>query len=473
MFAFKGMRYAAAPVGALRWKAPQALTPWVGTRDARDFGLACMQKPGLSIDSGAGDPGAMGEDCLTLNVWTPRIAPPVKLPVMVWIHGGALVFGSGAVAGYDGAALARRGTVVVTLNYRLGALGFFAHPALARRSPGGAINFGLLDQIAALRWVQRNIAAFGGDPDNVTIFGQSAGAQSVLALFASPLAKGLFHQGIAQSPYGIPSHSQARARATAGRVATALGLNGEAASAAELRALPAQAIAGLDGKDLSLAPSFVVGDAALPAPILSAFQRGTEHALPLVIGNTSDDGSIAVAFGIDTGKLVQRLGAGRIALRTLYRADIDDARLGRDTVRDVVFTTFARRIAYLHGSRAPTWRYYFSYAPSRPGVDTYGVPHGGEIAFTMGTVDLCQCMGAPVTDQDRAVSARATQRWFDFARTGTPVPADAAAWPRDGRRESVLLQMGDVEQVRRGFMQARLDAFTATLNVAGAVAGSR
>ena len=470
---FKGLRYAAAPVGERRWQPPQPLAPWVGTRDAQDFGLACMQKPGLSIESGAGDPGAMGEDCLTLNVWTPDASPATKLPVMVWIHGGALVFGSGRVPGYDGAALARRGAVVVTLNYRLAALGFFAHPAIAGK-PGSPVNFGLLDQIAALQWVQRNIAAFGGDPDRVTIFGQSAGAQSVLALFASPLAKGLFQQGIAQSPYGIPSHTRTKARATAGGIATALGLKGEAATAAELRALPAEAIVALNDKGQTLAPSFIVGDAAVPVPILTAFQRGIEHPLPLVIGSTSDDGSVAVAFGVDPSQLVQRIGASRIALRALYPKDIDDTRLGRETMRDVLFTTFARRIAYLHSARAPTWRYFFSYAPPDPGRQTaFGVPHGGEIAFTMDTVDLCQCVGSPVTDTDRAVSAHASRRWFDFARSGTPVPQDATAWPPDTRRAPVVLQMDATPQVQRYFMRARLDAFTAALKLVGAVADTR
>jgi para-nitrobenzyl esterase len=413
----------------------------------------------------------MGEDCLTLNVWTPDASPSAKLPVMVWIHGGALVFGSGRVPGYDGGPLAQRGAVVVTLNYRLGPLGFFAHPALAGQA-GGPVNFGLLDQIAALTWVQRNVAAFGGDPDNVTVFGQSAGAESVLALYASPLAKGLFAKGIAQSAYGLPSHTRAKARAVAGRVATAVGLKGQTATAAQLRAVPAEAIAALDGKDQTLAPSFIAGDAALPQPILATFQRGVEHALPLVIGNTSDDGSIAVAFGVDPAQLVRKMGASRIALRTLYPADIDDARLGRETVRDVLFTTFARRLAYLHSARAPTWRYFFSYAPNRSGANEFGVPHGGEIAFTMGTVDLCQCF-TPPTGQDRAVSARATQWWFDFAKAGTPVPADAQAWPRDTRRHAVVLEIGDAPQVRRGFLQARLNAFTGVLSVAGALTSDR
>ncbi|RYY84680.1 MAG: carboxylesterase/lipase family protein, partial [Comamonadaceae bacterium] len=245
---FKGLRYAAPPVDEGRWRAPRPLAPWTGTVPAQAPGASCIQKAALSIDTGGGDPRPISEDCLFLNVWTPRTGTAARLPVMVWIHGGALVFGAGGLPVYDGAPLARQGVVVVTLNYRLGALGFFAHPALGEGQARAPANFGLLDQVAALQWVQRNIAAFGGDPANVTVFGQSAGAESVLALMTSPLARGLFAKGIAQSPYGIPSHPRRKAEAVAIRVGEALAVRGGAtASAADLRAVPADAFATLDG----------------------------------------------------------------------------------------------------------------------------------------------------------------------------------------------------------------------------------
>jgi para-nitrobenzyl esterase len=470
---FKGVPYAAPPLGDLRWREPQPAVPWQGSRLAQTRGKSCIQKPSLSIDSGAGDPRPMGEDCLNLNVWTPRAEPAAKLPVMVWIHGGALIFGAGGLAVYDGAPLAQRGAVVVTINYRLGALGFFAHPAIAGAKPGAAVNFGLLDQIAALKWVQRNIAAFGGDPGNVTIFGQSAGAESVLALFSSPLARGLFHKGIAQSPYGIPSHTLTKARATAAKVATALQLNGANASAAELRGVPAEAFEKLDGNEVSLAPGFIVGDAALPKPILDVFQSGGEARVPLIIGNTSDDGSIAVEFGMDPAAIVKKLGAARIVVKSLYPKGLSDEQLGRQTVRDLVFTAFARRIAYLHTSRAPTWRYYYGYVPSGVRSSKPGVAHGADIALTMGTLDLCQCLGAPASDQDREASRRAVTHWFDFAATGTPVPRNAAAWPRDGQRDSTLLEFGEADAVRADFMKARVNAFIGTLKLLGAFTAAR
>ena len=470
---FKGLPYAAPPVGELRWRAPQPAVPWQDIRAAQVRGNSCLQKPALSIDSDGGDPRPMGEDCLTLNVWTPRTGTAARLPVMVWIHGGALIFGAGGLPVYDGAALAQRGAVVVTLNYRLGALGFFAHPAIAPPGSASPVNFGLLDQVAALQWVQRNIAAFGGDAGNVTIFGQSAGAESVLALLTSPLAKSLFHKAIAQSPYGIPSHTLTKARETAVRVASALNLSGASASAAELRSVPAEAFEALSGNDLSLTSVFIVGDAALPQPILSVFQQGREANVPLIIGNTSDDGSIAVSIGMDPAAIIKRLGAARIAVKSLYPKVSSDEQLGRETVRDLAFTAFARRIAYLHSARAPTWRYYYSYVPAGLRARQTGVPHGGEVALTMGTLDLCQCLGAPVTAADRAASARVSQHWFDFARSGTPVPQNADAWPRDARRSAKLLEFGATDAVRTDFMKPRLNAFIGTLNVLGLFTGTR
>jgi para-nitrobenzyl esterase len=465
---FKGIRYAAPPVGDLRWREPQPPAHWNGAQPAQAFGASCPQNPNLSIEAGIGDPRPMAEDCLFLNVWTPRANANARLPVMVWIHGGAFVLGSTNQPIYDGAPLAQRGVVVVTLNYRLGALGFFAHPALAAGRANAPVNFGLFDQIAALRWVRNNIRAFGGDPANVTLFGESAGAESVLALYASPLARGLFAKGIAQSPYGIPSHPLASAQQIAANVATSFNLNGANATAAELRAIPADALASLRGTDLSLAPSLTIGDAALPELILTAFQRGAEAKAPLIIGSNSDEGSIAAAFGIDPAKLVQRLGAARLLVDWLYPSNLSDAQLGREVVRDLVFTTFVRRIAWLHSARAPTWRYYFSYVPVGLRGRLPGVPHGGEIAFTMDTVDVCRCLGT-ITDTDRNVARRVSSYWISFARANVPMATGGVGWPLDGRNESKLLEFGEREQVRVNFMQERLETFIAMLNLIAAL----
>ena len=467
LLVFRGIPFAAPPTGEWRWREPQPMPAWPGERDASRYGPACMQQPGASLEGG-GSPGELDEDCLNLNVWTPSTRG--RRPVMVWIHGGALVFGGGALKLYDGGELARRDVVVVTINYRLGALGFFAHPALGRRS---AMNFGLLDQIAALQWVQRNIAAFGGDPGNVTIFGESAGGQSVLALYASPMARGLFQKGIAQSPYGIPSHTRSKARAAGIAVSNAVGLPGASASLDALRAVPASAFFGLADPATNLAPGFIVGDAAVPRPILEAFQQDRQAPLPLVIGSNSDEATVALAFGLDPAKLIERLRSGRVLVASLYPGVQDNDALGRYLVRDLVFTAFARRIAYLQSRRAPTWRYYFSHVPERQAAVAAGAGHGGEIAFVFGTGDRCGCLPEPFTALDHAVARSTADYWVAFARSGDPNHAGAVTWPADSVRDANALEIAGTAVARPGFMRRRLDVLIGLLKATGGVLAPR
>ena len=464
--AFRGLPYAAPPVGALRWRAPQPATGWVDPRDASKVGHACPQKRGLSLEGG-GDPGTLDEDCLNLNVFTPRTEIEARLPVMVWLHGGALIFGTGGLPLYDGEALARQGVVVVTVNYRLGPLGFFVHPAIEREAPGGAVNFGLLDQIAALKWVQSNIAAFGGDPNNVTLFGQSAGAQSVLALMSSPLSQKLMQRAVVQSAYGLPARPRAKARETGVRVASAVGLSGASASAEQLRSVPAERLAALEGNDLSLAPGFIVGDPVVPVAPVEAFRAGKQARIPLLIGSNSDETSVALAFGIKPAQLIKKLGAGGMLLRPLYRDVKDEAELGRQVVRDAVFTAFARRIAVLHAAKAPVWRYYFSRVPDGLRNQPSGVPHGGEVPSVFGTADLCKCTGATPTDADRAAAQAVAARWVGFARDGHPDVTGLPLWPADTKFKSVLLEFGDQQSARPAFMRDRLNTFIAFGNLLG------
>ncbi len=467
---FKGLPYAAAPVAALRWRAPQPAPAWQGTRDATRFGPACTQKRGPSLEGG-GEVGETSEDCLFVNVWTPRAEAAAALPVMVWIHGGAFVIGSGSLPINDGAALARRGVVVVSFNYRLGPLGFVVHPALEREAatqPATA-NFGVQDQIAALRWVQRNIAAFGGDPKRVTIFGESAGAQSVLALMASPPARGLFQHAIAQSPYGLPSHTRDKARATGNKLAVALGLPGARASAAQLRAVPAERFATLEDPKLTLAPSPVIGDAVLPRSLVATFRAGLQAKVPLVIGSNSNDASVATAFGIRGDAVIRQLGAGKLFVQPHYPDVKDDAELGRQVVRDAVFGAFARRMAVLNVPHAPTWRYYFSRRAEGLASTQPGVPHGGEIAVVFGTGDSCNCTAAPWTEADRAASRRVAERWVAFATTGRPDAMDGPRWPTDGRVRGTVLEFGEAQRVQDEFMRDRLNVFIGAGNLLDSV----
>ena len=469
---FLGIPFAAPPVGALRWKEPQAVVAWTGTRKADAYAASCMQKPGIPVSAG-GTAGALSEDCLYLNVWTPQAGAGGKRPVMVWIHGGALVFGSGNVALYDGSAYTRRGAVVVTINYRMGALGFFSHPAIGGDDPSAPVNYGLFDQIAALRWVRDNIAAFGGDPGNVTIFGESAGAQSVLALYASPRAKGLFHRGIAQSPYAIPSHTLAGAREVSMQVASAMGLDGVAATAAQLRAVPAARFFALGDKGPTLAPSFIVGDAALPQSILDTFRKRGQAQLPLVIGSNSDEATVAAAFGVDPAELVEKLRAGKFVLKTLYPGIVDDAQLGRETVRDLVFTAYARQIATLHSRSAPVWRYYFSHVQQGLQGKVPGVGHGGEIPFVMDTSNDCGCLLAPFTAADRDFARQVGDYWYAFALSGDHGIAGAPVWAQDSARKARVLEFGEQVMPRKDFMNARLNAFMITTRVADALLKAR
>ncbi len=475
IFAFKGIPYAAPPVGDLRWRDPREPAPWQDVQRADKYGFACPQKPYTPTDMSPGDPGPMNEDCLTLNVWTPKIDRKADLPVMVWIHGGAFVIGSSGFDMTDGTPLARKGAVVVSFNYRLGQLGFFAHPALGEVTANSTANFGLMDQIAALKWVKRNIAAFGGDPDNVTIFGESAGAKSVLALFASPRARGLFHKGIAQSNYAIPDMTPAKALEMGVKVANAAGLPGADATAAQLRAIPAEKFATLEGKGLTSAPVPISGDKVLPQTIEKTFRVGGEAAVPLILGGTSDDSSVALAFGVDPAKLVEKIGAAGVVVKLLYPGVESDAERGRQVTRDLIFTMPVRWIADRHSKRAPTWRYYFDYTAEklRPKYPN-GVPHGNDILYAFDTGDIFAETKPIFTDGDRTFARKFSDYWFNFARTGEPSAKGAPTWPAHSTRADRTMEFGNDRIVaERRFMRARLNTMIGLTAIVGAVVGAK
>ena len=458
--AFRGVPYAAPPVGDLRWREPRPAAAWSGVRRAEVSGPACIQTPAPGI------PGPFSEDCLNLDVWTPRPEAGAKLPVMVWIYGGAFVQGSTRAPTYDGAPLAGRGAVVVTLNYRLGQLGFFAHPGLEREAPGGPMNFGLLDQVAALRWVRDNIAQFGGDPGNVTIFGESAGAKSVLALYASPMARGLFQRGIAQSNYMIPDATRAKALELGAKVTAAAGAGGAELTGAELRAIPAARLAQVKG--LSNAPVPIAGDAVLPRSIQQTFAARQEAPAPLIIGGNSDDISVAAAFGVDTAAVLQRLGAARILVRALYPGVRDEAELGRQAAREVVFTLPARWVADRHSRLAPTWRYYFDYTAvkARP-AEPNGAPHGGEIPYTLDTVAMTPALASIATPEDHRFAAMVSGYWFEFARSGKPASPGGPEWTSHTALRDRTMIFADRTELRRNFMKPRLDAMKGAIGILG------
>lgn len=415
---WRGIPFAAPPVGPLRWRAPQPVEPWQGVRIADRFSAASWQNSESCQQIGGGDPGQFSEDCLYLNVWSPAEREKT-LPVMVWLHGGGFTIGSGGLPPYDGKALAARGVVLVTLNYRLGHLGFFAHPALEAEEGERVYNFGLLDQIAALHWVQENIAAFGGDAENVTLFGESAGARSVMALMASPLAKGLFHKGIIQSSYTLPDTPREAALAKGEAIAAHFGLTN--ASAEQLRAIPADAFWPLVAP-LKIAPAPIVGDEVLPEPMLDVFFAARQHPMPVIIGSNSDEASVMAEFGVDLAGQIekmrreQRLGLGLIKL--LYPGVKGDTELGRQVCRDMAFTTLGLVVMQAQQRvRQPCWRYWFDYV-AEAAHDTYinGAWHGNEVPYVFDNLMLSEPSRSYVNPRDLAFAAHLADYWVQFAR---------------------------------------------------------
>ena len=424
---YKGVPFAAPPVGPLRWKPPQPALPWTGVRDASAYGHSCLQpaaKWGLVKDQ--------AEDCLYLNVWAPapqgQSAKP--LPVMVWIHGGGYVIGSGASRVYDGASFVRDGVVLVTLNYRLGALGFFAHPALTTEAAPDAPlgDYGLMDQIAALEWVKRNIARFGGDPDNVTLFGESAGAGSVLYLLGTEASRGLYQKAIVESgPAFAPAAHLGLKEAQGQAFMRKLGAP-EGAGATELRAIPAASLIPA-GEDVDWQP-FMDGR-LVTAPFETAFLTGRTPAIPLMIGSNTDDGSLAVSGYPQVPKLLWTLmGPRGQDLRALYAAEgaAGEAQ-DRMVFNDFVFGAPARWIAAVSAARQPVYLYRFGYVPERLRGQVPGASHAAELSYVFDTLNLSRVVPVEPTPQDFAEAAFVHSCWVSFAKIGAPACVGGPAWP--------------------------------------------
>jgi para-nitrobenzyl esterase len=468
IFSFKGIPYAQPPVGRLRWRAPQPPDKWSGVRTAVTFGPRCVQPDRPSTAVGYFGPEAESEDCLYLNVWTSDCASDAKRPVMVWLHGGALLVGSGALPIFDGSALARHGVVAVTVNFRLGRLGFLAHPDLSREHPQRISgNYGHLDQIAALRWVRDNIAAFGGDPGRVTIFGQSAGSTSVAALMASPLAEGLFQRAIGQSGGGFGRRSIAMLDAAEQAGAVLVRAMG-ADSIDELRARPARELqlarpgdGGMkelydsnDPKGLDKATTWSVIDGHfLRERLIDTFERGAQQDVPLLTGATSDEGSNQPAITRDELRRRARADYGDLAetFLRLFPADTDAQAetSSRKAVGSKVFNWENWTWANLQErqARAPVFHYHFSRVPPKPltagGGDQsrhLGAFHTAEIPYVFQTLDV---RAWPWSQTDRKLSAAMTCYWVNFAASGDPNGGGLPAWPRFQPGTATTMLLGD------------------------------
>ncbi|KGB55768.1 Carboxylesterase, type B precursor [Sphingopyxis sp. LC81] len=436
--AYRGIPYALPPVGDLRWRAPQPADRWTQVRVADQYGPDCMQIP---FKADAAPLGVKpSEDCLYLNVWTPAERSRKKRPVMIWIYGGGFVNGGSSPPVYTGRSFAESDVVFVSFNYRLGRFGFFAHPALKREAAGAPTgNYAILDQIAALKWVQENIAAFGGDPGNVTIFGESAGGMSVHALTTTPLAKGLFHKAISMSGGGRdlmgPLRTATEAEAIGAGFARAKGIEGdEAGPLAALRALPADSVmSGLNLMTLFGAKDFTplyADGQIVRRSIDAAYAAGDGAKIPMVIGANDADGFF---FGGGVDQAYAPLAAVRAQAEPVYdpEARKDAMRIGIAVSADTMFLEPARHVARIIAGRGqPVFTYRFGYVPEYLRAKMPGAFHASELPFFFGTVDVRH--GAATSPADRAAARLVQDYWVNFAKTGVPSATGGGRWSPGG-----------------------------------------
>ena len=475
--AFKGIPFAAPPTGALRWRPPQPAKPWTGVFDATQYGHDCMQKPFPSDAAPLGTTPA--EDCLVLNVWRPADAR-TKLPAMVWIYGGGFVNGGSSPEVYSGAPFARQGVVFVSFNYRLGRFGFFGFPALTAEHPDEPKgNYGYMDQIAALKWIRRNIAAFGGDPGNVTVVGESAGGGSVHMLLTSPMAQGLFHKAVIESGGGrstLTGDRKVSGSAAGGppsleeigiNFAKHNGVEGvDAVALAKLRGLSAEQVTdglNMGGGNSPGAPTY--GGPAIDGKIVVAapdviYKAGKQAKVPLMIGANSADIGFSGAKTIDA--LFAPFGPRRAAAMAAYQAsDASDLRAtGASVAMDRMMIEPARFVAAtLAAQGQPVYEFRFSYvADSMRAEWVAGAPHATEIPYVFDTV--AAKYGASLTPRDEQTARAANTYWANFAKTGDPNGPGLPTWPRyDAASDRLLDFRAD------GVAAAEVDPRQARLNV--------
>jgi para-nitrobenzyl esterase len=448
---FKGIPFAAPPVGELRWKAPQPAAKWSGVRQADKFGSACMQTDVFGdIYFRDSQPS---EDCLTLNIWVPTKAASAKLPVILWFYGGGFVAGSSSEPRYDGENLAKKGVIVVSSNYRLGVFGFFSHPELSKESGRGSSgNYGLLDQVAALQWVVKNIAAFGGDPQNITIAGESAGSLSVSALMASPLSKNLFQKAIGESGAFFPSGPSAGMQLKPLTVGEQAGVKFAASvgakSLAEMRAKSGDELlqaAAKQDRGFGFGPN--IDGYFLPSDGLTIYAKGAQSQVPLLAGWNADEGKMFVLMAPKkpTAKSFAeqaqtRFGEKAAEFLKLYPATTDQEALvsagalaGDDFI---AYSTWKWMDMQLKTGNSPVYQYHFEQVPAvKPGAMMGPVPaseagarHACEIEYVFQT--LKSQAGVPWTEDDFKVSDAMSTYWVNFAKTGNPNGTGLPDWPK-------------------------------------------
>ena len=453
---YRGIPFAAAPEGDLRWKAPQGPAKWNGVREAAEFGAICPQSPALAMLTGESLPKS-SEDCLFLNVWTTAGAGDDPRPVMVWIHGGGLSLGWSHQAQYEGSAFAGKGAVLVSINYRLGPLGYLAHPALSKEAGGQSGNYGFLDQVAALQWVNRNISQFGGDPNNVTIFGESAGGTSVHALMASPQGNGLIHRAIAESPWVTDTNVRPlkeangmHASAEDVGVAWATTMLGDGAkqTAKALRSLDADTIitrTAQGGALGSYEPHVTYGTAFMPESSEDRYATGKQNDVPLIAGTNRNEGTMFMAFQplAERAQFLAMLkgvyGDAAEAVAELYpSSNADELKVQQDRfMTDTWFLRGTRRMLLgMDKVSSPAFQYFFTRV--NPDNPAWGAHHAAELGYVFNTLE-----GQNYDDTDDALAALMIDYWVEFARTGDPNGGGRPAWPQFDPDEQAYLELGD------------------------------
>ncbi len=448
---FKGIPFAAPPVGELRWKAPQAAAAWEGVRDCSAFGPSPMQAKPVPFSMWSQEflipEEPISEDCLYLNVWTGAKSADDKRPVLVWIYGGGFVSGGSGVPIYDGEAMARKGIVFVSINYRVGIFGFLAHPDLSRGSENNASgNYGLMDQVAALEWVKGNIAAFGGDPANVTIAGQSAGAMSVNCLVASPLAKGLFKKAIAQSGASF-SRSQLKleqAEKAGVELAKSMGVS----TIAELRKKPAEEL--MKGQRMG---GPIVDGYVLPTHIVDIFAAGKQNQVSLLTGWNEDEGLLfgPVKNAADYRQQVKEQHSENAEAFLSFYPAADDAEASKsqyNVARDMIFGAQNYTWANTHAAQGISPVYVYRFTRKVPGTGQYakfGAFHTGEVPYTYNNLEF---VDRPWEQTDRTLEKSMSEYWANFVKHGNPNGPGLPVWPAYTAGEKHVMIMGDTLEAK-------------------------